>query len=199
MNTTTGPVHVRLETPADIPAIRALVRAAFAPDHEADGDADLEARLVDALREAGARSSVAERDGQVVGHVMCTRSLLDTTPRLVDVLALAPLAVGPEHQRSGVGRALVAHALEAATADGYPLVFVEGDWRYYGRLGFRRGDSLGFRRPSLRIPPKAFQVAVLPAHEPWMTGGLVYPDVLWRLDCVGLRGQMLTEMLELGA
>ena len=199
MTTAAVAVRVRLETPGDIPAIRALVTAAFAPDHETDGDRNLEARLVDALREAGARSYVAERSGHIVGHVMCTRSLLDTTPRLVDVLALAPLAVGPEHQRSGVGRALVAHALKAATADGYPLVFLEGDWRYYGRLGFRRGDSLGFRRPSLRIPPKAFQVAVLPAHEPWMTGTLVYPDVLWRLDCVGLRGKMLAEMLELGA
>ncbi|HET7305799.1 MAG TPA: hypothetical protein VFJ12_14755 [Segeticoccus sp.] len=33
----------------------------------------------------------------------------------------------------------------------------------------------------------AFQVRRLPAHEPWMTGTLVYPDVFWELDCVGLR------------
>jgi putative acetyltransferase len=24
-------------------------------------------------------------------------------------------------------------------------------------------------------------------YEPWMTGTLVYPEVFWALDCVGLR------------
>jgi putative acetyltransferase len=46
---------------------------------------------------------------------------------------------------------------------------------------------VGFRRPSLRIPEVAFQAVLLPAHEPWMTGTFVYPDVFWRHDAVGLR------------
>jgi hypothetical protein len=28
---------------------------------------------------------------------------------------------------------------------------------------------------------------LLPAHESWMTGGLVYPDAFWQLDSVGRR------------
>lgn len=39
----------------------------------------------------------------------------------------------------------------------------------------------------MRIPPAAFQATLLPAYEPWMRGALVYADVFWRLDCVGLR------------
>jgi putative acetyltransferase len=27
----------------------------------------------------------------------------------------------------------------------------------------------------------------LPVHEPWMTGTLVYSEIFWRLDAVGLR------------
>ncbi|MBB3676435.1 hypothetical protein [Modestobacter versicolor] len=68
-----------------------------------------------------------------------------------------------------------------------PAVFLEGDPAYYGRLGFVAGAGLGFRRPSLRIPEPAFQAVLLPAHEPWMTGTFVYPDVFWRHDAVGLR------------
>jgi putative acetyltransferase len=46
---------------------------------------------------------------------------------------------------------------------------------------------VGFRKPSLRIPDAAFQVYRLPSAEAWMSGTLVYPDVFWERDCVGLR------------
>lgn len=38
-----------------------------------------------------------------------------------------------------------------------------------------------------RIPDEAFQVSILSAYEPWMTGTLVYSESFWALDCVGLR------------
>jgi len=182
-------VIIRPENPDDVAAIRSVERDAFGHDVEAD--------LVDALRDAplDTLSFVAELDGTVVGHVMLTPSLLDAPPRLVTVLALGPLAVAPGHQKQGVGRTLAAHALREAEAAGYPLVFLEGDWNHYSRLGFRRADALGFRAPSRRIPPPAFQVAVLRHHEQWMTGTFVYPDVFWRLDCVGLRDPELAEVM----
>ncbi|MGC4804495.1 hypothetical protein [Micromonospora sp. DT233] len=52
----------------------------------------------------------------------------------------------------------------------------------------RRDDpTAGFRKPSLRIPDRAFQVIKLSAYEPWMTGTFVYSNTFWRLDCVGAR------------
>jgi putative acetyltransferase len=40
----------------------------------------------------------------------------------------------------------------------------------------------------VRIPEPAFQVATLPGYDQaWMRGALVYPDVWWRHDAVGLR------------
>jgi putative acetyltransferase len=69
-----------------------------------------------------------------------------------------------------------------------PLVFLEGDPGYYSRLGFVPGDQLGFAPPSVRIPQPAFQVATLTGYDQAkMSGALVYPDVFWRHDCVGLR------------
>ena len=143
--------------------------------------------LVDDLRLGESLSRVADVDGEVVGHVLLTPGLLDAPRRLVDVQVLSPLAVRPEHQGRGLGTALVRDALRLAAERLVPVVFLEGDPGYYARLGFRAGEELGFRSPSLRIPAGAFQAFVLPAYESWMTGTLVYRDVFWRHDAVGLR------------
>jgi putative acetyltransferase len=95
--------------------------------------------------------------------------------------------VVPQRQRQGIASALIRHGLYLLDQRGVPLVFLEGDPGYYSRLGFRRGDALSFRKPSLRIPDAAFQVIALTAYEPWMTGTLVYASTFWDLDCVGLR------------
>jgi putative acetyltransferase len=42
-------------------------------------------------------------------------------------------------------------------------------------------------RPSARIPEPAFQAWRLSAFRDGLSGALVYPDVFWRHDAVGLR------------
>lgn len=170
---------IRPATAADDPAVEHVHRTAFG-DHGA-----VVAGLLPEL--TATVSLAAEVDGEVVGHVQCGPGWLDAPRRLLEVLVLSPLGVLPGRQVQGVGSALVRAALARAEELGAAAVFLEGDPAYYGRLGFRAGGELGFRRPSLRIPAAAFQVVLLPAHEPWMTGTLVYPDVFWRHDAVGLR------------
>ena len=136
---------------------------------------------------------VAEHDRSVVGHVQLSRSWVDARKRLVEVLVLSPLSVHPDAQGNGVGTTLVAAALDHAAALGAPAVFLEGSPDYYGRRGFARASTLGFTRPSVRIPDAACQVALLPAYEPWMTGALVYCDPFWALDAVGLRDPLLAQ------
>jgi putative acetyltransferase len=100
---------------------------------------------------------------------------------------LSPLSVVPDQQRQGIGGLLVKQALADAAQMGAPMVFLEGDPRYYSRFGFRPGADLGFTAPSVRIPAAGFQVVILPSYERWMTGALVYAETFWALDCVGLR------------
>jgi putative acetyltransferase len=116
---------------------------------------------------------------------------LDALPRLVDVVSPSPLGVLPEFQGQGIGTRLVAHALAEADDRGIPLVFLEGSPHYYGKRGFADAALLGFRPPTLRYPPRTFQVAQLSSHEEWMTGTFVYSDVFWAQDCVGLRDERL--------
>ena len=178
-------MDLREELPGDRDSVRSIHQRAFGDD------GPVVAGLVDTLREtitpADGLSLVAEDDGQVVGHVMFTRSLLDAPRRLVGVQVLSPLGVRPEYQERGIGAALVRHGLQALAGQTAPLVFLEGDPRYYSRFGFTPGADLGFRKPSLRIPDAAFQVTKLPGYQPWMTGTLVYAEPFWRYDCVGLR------------
>jgi putative acetyltransferase len=165
--------------------VRRVHTAAFGADGPVVAD------LADDLREligpGRGLSLVAEHDGEIVGHVMFSPSLLDAPHRLVAVQVLSPVGVLPAHQPQGVGSAMVRAGLEAMAAQSVPVVFLEGDPAYYSRFGFAPGAPQGFRKPSLRVPDAAFQAILLPAHEPWMTGTLVYSEVFWRHDCVGLR------------
>jgi putative acetyltransferase len=178
-------VTLRIEQPGDLDAVRNLHLRAFG-DH-----GKVVAELADALRAAVGPdqrlSLVAEHAGEVVGHVMFTRSLLDAPRRLVDVQVLSPLAVRPDHQGRGIGSALVRRGVEIMAERSVPVVFLEGSPGYYSRFGFASGREQGFRKPSLRIPDAAFQAIRLPAYEQWMTGTLVYSETFWRHDAVGLR------------
>jgi putative acetyltransferase len=168
-------MDLREERPEDREAVRSLHLEAFG-DH-----GSVVAGSTDALRgtlgPGSGLSLVAERAGQVVGHVMFTRSLLDAPRRLVDVQVLSPPAVAPGHRRQGVGSALVRGGVEILARRAVPPVFLEGDPSYYARFGFAPGGELGFRKPSLRIPGAAFQVLRLPAYETWVTGTLVYSEL----------------------
>ena len=138
---------------------------------------------------------VAELDGAGGGSRALNRSWLDARERLVDVLVLSPLSVGPGHQGRG-SAAPWSPRPSTPRRDRRPGALPGGLAGVLRGRGFRRADELGFERPSARIPQAAFQVAVLPAHEEWMTGRLVYCDAFWELDCVGLRDPLLAELEE---
>lgn len=172
---------VRAQRDGDADAVRGVTARAFATQASVPD-------LVDALAAGPARLSlVAEADGAVVGHTMLSRGWIDAAERLVEALVLSPLSVDPPVQRQGIGSALVRAALAGAAELGAPAVLLEGSPDYYPRFGFEPAAAKGFTRPSERIPECAFQVVLLPAWEPWMTGALVYPDAFWIMDAVGLR------------
>lgn len=165
---------IRRETPADVPAIRAVHAAAFAVRAPA-GTEPVEVALVDALRASDAwlpaLSLVAQDgDGRVAGHVLCTRGRVGDGP----ALGLGPLGVHPGRQRAGVGAALMHTVLGAADATGEPLVALLGDPGYYHRFGFRLAAEYGITPPVADWAPH-FQVRVLTAHRADLRGTFHYP------------------------
>jgi len=123
-------VTVRPEVEADHDGVAALTTAAF------EGAA--EARITASLREEpGVVSLVAERGGELAGHVLLSPVHIEGGFP-AEALALGPLAVAPEAQRRGVGSALVQAALTAAWEAEVRVCFVLGDPAYYRGLHFIR-------------------------------------------------------------
>lgn len=185
-----GEIEIREADDVDTPAIEAVVEAAFGKDGAAINDVMARLRGVEDM----AVELVAVSEDAVVGCVALSRAWLDARERLVDVLVLSPLAVAPDQQGKGLGTRLLDAVPEAAERLGAPLVFLEGAPGFYSARGWHTASDHGLERPSRRIPGPACQVRLLRAHEPWMTGRLVYPDVWWRLDLVGLRDPDLAEV-----
>ena len=123
-------VVIRAETATDHEAIRKVNRLAFGQDAEA--------RLVDALREGGyvRLSLVAEKDDQIVGHILFSDLPILTDAGTVSALSLAPMGVLPAYQRQGIGFALVRQGLEACRDQGHRIVIVLGHPEFYPRFGF---------------------------------------------------------------
>ncbi|MFO0800900.1 MAG: N-acetyltransferase [Gemmataceae bacterium] len=132
---------IRDEAPADRAAVRAVVRAAFSRDDEAD--------LVDALRAGGfvREAFVAEAGGEVVGYVLFTHLPVVTAGGVVETLALAPMAVAPARQRQGVGSDLIGAALDSCRGRGHRAVVVLGHADYYPRFGFTATLAEQLRSP----------------------------------------------------
>jgi putative acetyltransferase len=161
---------IRRELPGDPDAIRAVHTAAF---HQPDKP-PAEAKLVDDLRAIPADwipalSLVAVVDGDVVGHVCCTRGRIEDQP----ALGLGPLGVRPDHQSRGVGQALVHAVLGAADAMNESIVVLWGHPTYYPRFGFRPATGLGIH-PATGAGSEAFMARTLTTYDPGIRGTFHY-------------------------
>ena len=105
-------------------------------------------------------------------------ALTDDGGRAHPLLMIGPVAVLPERQGEGFGRALItaqAAALEQLAGDGDPLPQVLiGDEPYYGRFGYNAHATGGWRLPGpfdqARLLVRAVNPAILPTSGmlgPW--------------------------------
>ena len=144
---------IRAERPADHAAVRQLHLAAFESAVEADLVEQLRARASPLV------SLVALEDGAVVGHILFSPVTIDESPAL-HVMGLAPMAVQPSRQRSGIGTALVSAGLEACRALGTAAVVVLGHPTYYPRFGFVPASRFGLRS-TYDVPDELFMAMEL--------------------------------------
>src|SRR5262245_22601771 len=120
---------MRPATQYDVESIVRLLDLAFAPSQA-------ESRLVRALAE-NARPIhhwVLEGNDRLNAYVCYSRAYRAERPI---GFHLAPVAVHPDHQRSGLGSAIIRQTLLQPPIAASP-VFVVGEPSYYARFGFRR-------------------------------------------------------------
>jgi putative acetyltransferase len=146
-------VIIRPEEEKDYPAVNAVNTAAF--------ETPAEANLVEVLRKEAHPyiSLVAEEGEQILGHILFTPMVLPGHEEL-KIMGLAPVAVVPEHQREGIGSALIHAGMEKCKEMGFGAVIVLGHMGYYPRFGFTPAVRYGIRC-EYEVPEEAFMVLEL--------------------------------------
>ena len=127
-------MHLRAASAADLDAIRDVYRRSSLAN---EGDREVLLAHPDALEFAGdgihdERTLVAVRDGRIVGFATLA-------PSRGNAVELDDLFVDPEHQRHGIGRALVAEITARARAVGAVRIDVTANpeaGAFYESVGF---------------------------------------------------------------
>lgn len=166
-------VTIRQETKDDFKEV-------FNVNHIAFGQVN-EAKLVDALRNNQTAfvpelSIVATDKNKIVGHILFTKiNIKDDKGNLNESLALAPMAVRPELQKSGIGGQLIRKGFEVAKELGFKSVIVLGHEHYYPKFGFQPADKWKIKAP-FDVPSNVFMAIELATDGlKNISGTVVYP------------------------
>ncbi len=141
----------------EVDAVLRIERAAFARDDEAT----LVAALLQDPTAQPSLSLLACEGHKPVGHVLFTTVVVAGASREVSAAIMAPLAVLPECQGQGVGRALIERGARELAAAGVQLLFVLGAPAYYTRCGFEPAGPQGLSAPYPIVPEEAWMVRPL--------------------------------------
>lgn len=88
-----------------------------------------------------------EATSEVQGLVAVSRMTLSIGGDPAPAVALAPVAVLPEHRGSGTAEALIRAAIDRMREAGALLMFVLGEPGFYNRFGFSAQAAEGFDSP----------------------------------------------------
>jgi predicted N-acetyltransferase YhbS len=132
-------VTIRAEISSYIGAREALLNAGFGPSRFRKTSEKLRNGRVPAFA-----YSAVNGEGKLIGTVRLWNIIAGSAgPSLL----LGPLAVDTGAQGQGVGAALMATAIAAATAAGHDSILLVGDQPYYARFGFSQGLTRNLHLP----------------------------------------------------
>ena len=143
-------IHIRVSEDQDRDRILAIHRSAFGDD-EGPVIANLVEEMLADPTGKPIFSLIAERGGDLVGHVLFTSATLDPNGK-VSAQILAPLAVTRDQHGQGTGSRLVKDGFAHLESAGVELVFVLGYPNYYSKFGFAPAGARGFQAPYPILP-----------------------------------------------
>lgn len=127
----------RQHTQNDSQAIASLFTSVFTKT-EGEAEGKLIGQLAKDLLEKTATHDlygfIAVDNSQVVGTIFLSRVKFENG---IESFILSPVAVHSDHQRNGIGQALIHHGLSELKHRGVSIVLTYGDPRFYHKVGFR--------------------------------------------------------------
>jgi len=132
---------IRDATSRDYPAIRQIIRHAFAREDEAN--------MVEVLREDGdvLFELVAASDIALYAHVLYSSLRIEREAQTLQTAALAPVSVLPAFQRQGLAARLIQAGNARCAEAGLPAIIVLGSPNYYSRFGFSAAAAESLQAP----------------------------------------------------
>lgn len=154
----------------------------FNLNYLAFGNREDESRLIDRIRISDGfipeLSLVAEVNDQIVGHALFSKAdIIDDEGNRNEIIVLAPIAVLPSNQKTGIGGKLIQEGLKRCEVLGYDFVFLIGHPTYYPKFGFKPARKYGFELNQFKVPDDVFMVFELMGGNAKATikGELRYP------------------------
>ena len=149
-------MNIRQENKNDYHNIYQLVQTAFETAKVKDGhEQDLANNLRNSNKYIPQLALVAEEEGNIIGHIMLTKTYVENETGKFEALLLAPVSVVLEHRNQGVGSKLIQTDMKLAADMGFQAVFLAGDPAYYHRFGFVPTIQYGIKC-SIEIPEELF-------------------------------------------
>lgn len=151
----------------DLPAVEALLDAAFGPDRHAK----TAYRLRDGVEPVHELSLVARQNGKVLGTIRfwpihISREHAPPVPALM----LGPIAVEPALKGRGIGISLMREGLARAKEQGHEIIILVGDYPYYSRVGFTPTEPGRFIMPGWVDPDRLLALELEPGALEGVSG-----------------------------
>lgn len=134
-------INIRLETIIDYSVVEDLTREAFWNLYAPGCDEHYLSHILrdhkDFIPEL---DYVAEIDGRIVGSIMYSKaSLISDDDGIIPIVSFGPICVHPEHQRKGIGSALIEKTRSVVEKMNLPAIVIYGDPHNYCKHGFKNG------------------------------------------------------------
>lgn len=142
-------LSIRPEQHKDYKAIVSLILRSFREGTDYSDGTDIIA-LVEEIRDSQyyipELSFVAELDGEIVGHFLFSHFPLSATREGGEkndcgIVMLAPVSVNADYLRRGIGSAMLKMGIEKVREAGFNGITVEGNFRFYNKVGFRTSSE----------------------------------------------------------
>jgi len=159
-----------VERPGEAAAIDALIEHAFGPGRYARAAE----RLREGNRPVGELCFIAWEGRAAAGCVRLWPIAIGAAPALL----LGPLAVDDAWRGRGLGRALLAHACEAAAKAGHALILLVGDEPYYAPFGFAAAPARAVAMPGPVDPRRVLVRALIDGAAKGLSGRVRPPPPL---------------------